>query len=444
MATYKTIREIGRGNFGIVELVKDVTGQQWARKTFSPPNLPGVTPEELRSRFEREVRYQIQITHPNVVEIHDYDLDADPPWFVMELADCSLAHELRADRTLGGDPRPALFDILAGLEAIHEKGYKHRDLKPANVLKFTTAAGGFRYAISDFGLMSPEAGQTSTLTASNMGGGTPLYRAPECAINFKRATIQSDIYSVGAILHDIFGGGAARIPHTELNVPGQVGPVVQKRTKSNVRRRFPNVVTLREKLYEALSVEITFASREEEELVTLLKSRDQLSDQEWDRVFQQIDDNEEKRASNHALFQALSVAQLRNLADEAPDLFASLGKDYARYAQLGGFNFTYCDVIAARAEIFYERGELDLKALIALALLQLGTSHNRWFVEHKFLQMAGTTISDDLAERIATEIDVQAIDFSAQIAQLELSIGVTRKELHPVLRQKAGEEADED
>jgi eukaryotic-like serine/threonine-protein kinase len=85
--------------------------------------------------------------------------------------------------------------------------------------------------------MSPEAGLTSTLTTSNMGGGTPLYRAPECAINFKRATIQSDIYSVGAILHDIFAGGAARIPHVELNVPGELSSIVQRCTKQNVRRR---------------------------------------------------------------------------------------------------------------------------------------------------------------------------------------------------------------
>jgi eukaryotic-like serine/threonine-protein kinase len=197
--TYTVIREIGKGNFGVVKLVKDDEGNRWALKVFTPPNLPDVSNEELRARFEREVRYQLQIDHPNVVRIVDFDLAADPPWFVMELAQGSLAEELKADSTLGGDPRRPLFDILAGLEAIHGKGYKHRDLKPANVLKFVSADGDVRYAISDFGLMAPGAGLTSTLTASNMGGGTPLYRAPECALNFKRATVQSDIYSVGAI-----------------------------------------------------------------------------------------------------------------------------------------------------------------------------------------------------------------------------------------------------
>jgi eukaryotic-like serine/threonine-protein kinase len=136
--TYKTIKEIGKGSFGVVELVTDKKGRQWARKTFVPPNLPNVSNDDMRTRFEREVRYQSEIDNPNVVRIRDFNLNVDPPWFVMDLADCSLADELSADRTLGGDPRKPLFDILAGLEAIHVKGYKHRDLKPANVLKYSS------------------------------------------------------------------------------------------------------------------------------------------------------------------------------------------------------------------------------------------------------------------------------------------------------------------
>src|SRR5581483_6650291 len=118
MPKYIKIKEIGKGNFGVVDLVQDSKGHECAMKTFAPPTLPGVTAEELRARFEREVRYQLQIDHPNVVRIRDYDLAADPPWFVMDLASCSLADELKADRTMGGDPRKPLFDILAGLEAI--------------------------------------------------------------------------------------------------------------------------------------------------------------------------------------------------------------------------------------------------------------------------------------------------------------------------------------
>ena len=224
-----------------------------------------------------------------------------------------------------------------------------------------------------------------------------------------------------------------------MTVAGPLGSIVQKCTKTNVRRRYSNVITLREKLFEVLREKISFSSREEEELVKLLQQKNELSDEEWDRVFQQIDENEEKDHSNHAIFSALTTEQLEQLATGAPDLFASLGKDYAKYAK-GTFSFDYCDVIATRAEVFYNRGEQDLKAVIALALLELGTTHNRWFVERKFVQMARPSISDQLAQQIATEIDVQDYDFSFAIGRLERSIHVSRNDLHPVLAKKAGEE----
>ena len=68
----------------------------------------------------------------------------------MPLASGSLADEIGTDRTLGGDPRKPLFDILAGLEAVHDGGFSHRDLKPANVPKVHS----FRWqrSVQDLGL----------------------------------------------------------------------------------------------------------------------------------------------------------------------------------------------------------------------------------------------------------------------------------------------------
>jgi serine/threonine protein kinase len=227
--TYKVLGELGRGGFGVVELVQNEEGERFARKTLQIPHH--LDKKQVTARFEREVKYQSALHHENVVEIIDFELAAAPPWFVMRLAKCSLLHELTQDRTLGGDPKTALFDILAGLEEIHRRGYLHRDLKPGNVLKFDGAMGGVHYALSDFGLMAIGEDASSTLTISGMGGGTPAYQAPECAINFKRATIRSDIYSFGAILHDIFATNSQRLPHDELTVPGDVGPIVEKCTK---------------------------------------------------------------------------------------------------------------------------------------------------------------------------------------------------------------------
>lgn len=428
------IREIGAGAFGIVNLVRDETGAQFACKTFNAPKLAGIDPGDLRTRFEREVRYQSEIEHENVVEIVSSDLQSDPPSFCMHVADCSLADELAADRTLGGDPRRALFDILSGVEAIHSAGYKHRDLKPANVLKFNKT-GQPSYAVSDFGLSAAEQGNASTLTASNMGGGTPLYRAPECAINFKRATALSDIYSIGAILHDIFAGGAQRLPHVELTAPGTIGGIIEKCTKQNPRRRYQSVGALRADLYAAISnTTLVFSSNEEEEVVKILAKSPELSESEWDRVFQLLDENSDKGSSSHQIYRSLLETHIRQLATESPQLFSSLALEYAIYAREGVFNFDYCDVVASTAKVFHELGEPDVKANMAIAMLVMGTNHNRWYVERVFLTMTGPHIADVEAHRLRVEIEVQSLEFEHYIGRLEASISATRQELHPHLQ----------
>ena len=91
--------------------------------------------------------------------------------------------------------------------------------------------GDINYVISDFGLISGINGESSNLTGSNAQGGTENYAAPELIRNMKRATFSADIYSFGAILHDIFGQGINRIPYTELSLAGPIGQIIEKCTK---------------------------------------------------------------------------------------------------------------------------------------------------------------------------------------------------------------------
>ena len=436
--TYTTVKVIGEGAFGVVHQVVGADQAAYALKTLK--QLPsGQAPHpDIKARFRREVKYQSAIDHPNVVKILDFNLEADPPWFVMHLAECTLADELEADRYLGGNLAPVLFDILAGLQAIHAKGYKHRDLKPQNILKLNFTDGSQRYAISDFGLMTPEAGLTTTLTATNAGGGTPLYCAPECTTNFRRATHLADIYSFGAILHDIFGGLRNRLPYDQLTVQGPMKDVVERCTYRQPRRRYQSVEQLREALYEALQEidggTISFASEEEAQIVELLSQSQTLSDDEWDRVFDLLDENSYNGQSNDAIFRVLTLEHIEALAGTSPELFESLAKDYADYAAAGTFGFEYCDVIGSRASKFFQYASTGIQAQIALALLQLGTSHNRWYVERLFMSMAGPNVSDELADRIAIEIEVQEIDFEAQFRHLALSISAIPQSLHPRLQ----------
>ncbi len=433
--TYTIVKEIGRGGFGIVHEVIDLAGNRFAFKVLNPAAFQQQDHTMLIRRFEREVRYQQMVSHPNVVAVLDHDLTANPPWFIMPLANGSLKDDLEADRTLGGNPKEPLFDILSGLEALHRRGLRHRDLKPANVLKFVQQDGSNRYSISDFGLTTPGVGQTSTLTGSNMAGGTPMYRPPECANNFRRATEQADIYSFGAILHDIFGRGIGRIPHSELTVAGALKPIVEKCTKVQARRRYTSIAALREDLFDVLdNTAIHFFSQEEQEIIETLKVKENLSDDEWDRAFNLIDDNADKGTSNRNVMRAFSLSHINSIFKSSPDMFCGLGGLYADFAISEAFDFDYCDVISDKAQVFFDLGDLSIKAKIALAMLHLGTSHNRWRVEWQFVRMADQDCDAVLAERIKMDVIARSIPFRSQIQHLERSIGIASDRLHPTLQ----------
>lgn len=357
----------------------------------------------------------------------------------MDLAIGTLANDIAADHTLGGDPKHALFDILAGLEYLAEKGFIHRDLKPQNVLKFQNPDGTIRYAISDFGLMHPGTADTTTLTVTGAQGGTQYYAAPELMQDFSRATIAADIYSFGAILHDIFVA-QARIPFTQLTTSGPIGPILEKCTKTNPKRRYSSIAKLREDLFAVLnSGQIVFNSSKEQRAVELLDEHRDLTSDEWDEVFLSLDENEVKGIRNDNIFRALRSEHISQLNGDSPDLAKSLGVRFSEFVMNRSFDFDYCDILAARMAVFFEIGDTELRALILLAFLELGVSHNRWLVERSFHTRALEDAADNVIQRFLVEVGVRDYPFKGKIAHLLLSISVEMDTLHPLLRAAIGQ-----
>jgi serine/threonine protein kinase len=158
---------------------------------------------EQRTRFEVEARAAGSITHPNVVAVHDFGIDGDPPnvvpYIVMEcLPGGTLADELAAGPLPAARATAVLDDILAALGAAHAKGVLHRDIKPGNVL----LDEGGRVKLADFGIarVAPR-----DLTLTGMVMGTPAYLAPE-RVAGRPATVRSDLYAVGVLGYEALAG----------------------------------------------------------------------------------------------------------------------------------------------------------------------------------------------------------------------------------------------
>ena len=222
---YHIIRMLGIGGMGAVYQAWDAElGVAVAIKVIRPEVMADPTAAaEIEKRFKRELLLARQVTHKNVVRIHDLGEINGIKYITMPYVDgADLSSILKHDGRL---PVPRVLRIaravVAGLIEAHKAGVVHRDLKPANIM----ISGDDEAMIMDFGI----ARSTGTPTAGRMPGantivnnlnrstpahdatvfgaviGTVEYMAPEQAKGIA-VDQRADVYAFGLILYDMLTG----------------------------------------------------------------------------------------------------------------------------------------------------------------------------------------------------------------------------------------------
>jgi serine/threonine-protein kinase len=197
---YRIIGLIGRGGMGEVYRADDMKLGQAVALKFLPETLE--QDESRLQRFLTEVKIARQVSHANVCRVYDVGEVGGQHYLSMEYVDGEdLASLLRRIGRLPGDKAVQIArQICAGLAAAHRLGIVHRDLKPSNIM----IDGRGQVRITDFGL----AGWAEGFTGAEIRVGTPAYMSPE-QLSGQEVTAQSDIYSLGLVLYELFTGKAA-------------------------------------------------------------------------------------------------------------------------------------------------------------------------------------------------------------------------------------------
>ncbi|TWB21985.1 protein kinase-like protein [Nitrospirillum amazonense] len=432
----RSVRPLGYGGFGNVDLVVDKFGMYFARKTFNvnQPLDVGLA-DNVRQRFKREVKIQKQFNHRNIVPILGDGLDVDPPYYLMPVAESKLSNDLEFDRKLGGNFIVAVMEIIAGLEEMHRLSIYHRDLKPDNVLRFLNQNGvdGWEsyYAISDFGLISVKDSTVSRLSTTGMARGSDFYTAPEVCVDLRNSTAQSDIFSLGCILHDMVGLRDRR-PLFPIDEHGHFGGLLLGCTREEPERRFKTVAAVREAL---LALDLSSAQLTDPVAETIAGYLECAGGMRDEQVRALIDILDRKKGSSdaEAIMMRMKQDNIVEICSNFPERGRRLGLLYAEWVKSTSFGFERCDEIAVRLQTFMECCPLDVQADCLLAMLELGTSHNRWYVERKFMSLCGPSMKGELAGRLAMEFRILGAEICGAIRHIEWSINANRAVLHPLL-----------
>src|SRR5881392_434322 len=202
VGNYEILEEIGRGGMGVIYRAR----QRHSRRIVALKRMVSYHADsrETLERFRREAEAAASLDHPNILPIYEVGQGEDGlPFFSMKYAPGGSLQ--KAGPALRGEPRECVRLMAKGAHAVqyaHEHGILHRDLKPGNIL----LDGHGEPFVTDFGLAKWL--DTSTdLTRTLAIFGTPGYIAPEQAKGpAAKLTPAADVYSLGAILFDLFTG----------------------------------------------------------------------------------------------------------------------------------------------------------------------------------------------------------------------------------------------
>ena len=201
LGAYEIVRELGHGGMGAVYLAERADGQ-FEKRVAIKVLKRGTDTDEVLRRFRIERQILANLEHPNITRLLDAGTTTDGlPYFVMEFIEGMPITKFVECENIDLRGRLRLFlKVCSAVDVAHRHQIIHRDIKPGNVLVNEDGEP----KLLDFGIakllsLDSDDGITTVVAERRL---TPMYAAPEQSSG-QPATIATDVYSLGALLHEL-------------------------------------------------------------------------------------------------------------------------------------------------------------------------------------------------------------------------------------------------
>lgn len=197
---YRLIAQQGSGGMAVIYKAQDLALGRTVAVKILRPSLTN-DPEFLK-RFRQEARNVANLSHPNIVTVHDVGQDGNTHYIVMEYIDGDdLKRLIRAGAPFSIDRALSIaIKICAGVGYAHRAGLVHADVKPQNVL----VTENDKVKVTDFGI-AQALSATQPLERQRIVWGSPHYFSPEQAQG-EPPTPAADVYAIGIVLFEMLTG----------------------------------------------------------------------------------------------------------------------------------------------------------------------------------------------------------------------------------------------
>ena len=234
---YEVVKILGEGATGRVYLVKDLHLSRFL----------AVKCLNIKERSLTEVNALKNFEHPSLPIIYDYRSDDEYSYIIMEYVEgVTLREYMERGRVTFERALEVTFKVCEVLDYLHNLKPEiiYRDLKPENIM--IRPDGSIK--LIDFGAVLLRSYDNNT---EKDNYGTAGYSAPEL-FKGKTADRRSDIYSVGAILHEMLSGASpVKPPFSRLSlrrydrsIPRGIENIVNKCLSEDRTKRYPNITEL--------------------------------------------------------------------------------------------------------------------------------------------------------------------------------------------------------